>query len=419
MARLVIEGPNTISGELTVQGAKNSVLPILAATLLCETQSVIHNCPALSDVETAARILESLGAFVTRDNGTVAVDAASVGSYAIPDKLMREMRSSIMFLGAIISRCGRASVSLPGGCELGPRPIDLHLRALEQLGVTIRNEHGYIECCADRGLTGANIMLAFPSVGATENIMLAACRAKGNTVIFNAAMEPEIVDLADFLIACGARIYHAGEATIYIEGVDKLYGCEHSIIPDRIAAATYLTAAAMTKGSIYVKGIKERPINAVLESLKEAGCRIAASHDGVYLECKTRPERIKRVRTQPFPGFPTDAQAIIMAMTSISNGTSMFIENIFDNRYKHAFELCRMGARINVEGRVAIVEGVESLYGASVEACDLRGGAAMVLAGIAAYGTTEITSIGHIDRGYENIEGIFSSLGARIKRILD
>ena len=417
MARLMIEGGRPLAGELSVQGAKNSALPVLAATILCGSPSVIHNCPGLSDVGASCRILEYLGCTVRREKDVVSVNPDGVCRHDVPEDLMREMRSSIVFLGAICARVGRARISFPGGCELGPRPIDLHLAALHQLGVEIAEDHGWLDCTCPHGLHGATVALSFPSVGATENILLAAVLAEGETVVVNAAREPEISDLAGYLNCCGARVSGAGESIIHIQGVSALRGCEYTVIPDRIVAATMMAAAAITGGNIMLRRVNIAHLSPVFPVFAEAGCEIAAGQDTVSIRRPGLLGPVRCVRTMPYPGFPTDAQAPAMAMATVAAGTSMFIENIFESRYKHAAELVRMGARIKVEGRVAVVEGVPSLYGASVEATDLRGGAAMVVAGLAAEGTTEIRGLHHIDRGYERLEENLRRLGADIRRV--
>lgn len=417
MNRFVVEGGQKLSGEIEVHGAKNSSLPILAATLLGNDMNIIHNCPRLSDVDAAVRILEYLGCKVERTGNTLAVDARTITRYDIPENLMREMRSSIVFLGAIISRMGRAKLSTPGGCELGPRPIDLHLDALQKLGVTIDDQHGYLNCRVDQKLRGTKLSLILPSVGATENIILTSVMAEGTTVINNAAQEPEIVDLAQFLNSRGARISGAGKSTIVVEGVPSLHAVEHAVIPDRIVAATYLCCGAVTGGELLVRKTSPGDLESILPVFEEMGMQLKRYSDSIYLKSSGRLKRVKNIRTMPHPGFPTDAQAPLMAVLSFAQGTSMFVENIFENRYKHVGELVRMGADIKVEGRVAVVNGVDRLLGAVVHSTDLRGGAALVVAGLGAQGTTEIHDIHHIDRGYEEIEQSLCCLGANIKRM--
>lgn len=420
MDKIIINGNHRLNGEITVQGAKNSVLPILVATLLVNGVSVIHNCPILSDVEATIKILRYLGCIVTRDGHTVTVDSTNVNRNDVPDNLMREMRSSIVFLGGILGRMGKAVLSTPGGCEIGLRPIDLHLSSMEQFGATVTTENGFLVCSAEeKGLTGTRITLSFPSVGATENTILAAVLAKGTTIITNAAREPEISDLADYLNRCGARIHGAGDSTITIEGVSRLYSTEHTVIPDRIVASTYMIACAMTSGKICLRDIIPAHIGPTIQPLREAGCDVTVSGRWVCLSAPPKLKRIRMIRTMPYPGFPTDVQAQMMALTTVCEGTSVIVENIFESRFKHIGELLRFGARINVEGRMAVIEGVKHLNGATVRATDLRGGSAMILAGLNAYGATEITEIHHIDRGYEQPEKVLSDLGADIKRVKD
>lgn len=416
MQRLVIQGGHRLEGNLAVHGAKNSALPLLAATILGKSESVLHNCPKLSDVDAACRILSYLGCKCKREENTVVVDTAGLTHFEVPDGLMREMRSSIVFLGAILGRLGRCRLSFPGGCELGPRPIDIHLTSLRQMGVVIREEHGYLDCAVDKRLRGAKLALSFPSVGATENIMLAAVTARGETEITNAAREPEIVDLANFLIACGAKIQGAGEGTIRIQGVESLRGCEHRVIPDRIVTATYLCCAAITGGELTLEQACAQDVEAILPILEQMGCTIHTFGTSVYIHASKPLRAVKTIRTMPYPGFPTDAQALLMAVSTRCKGTTLFVENIFDNRFKHVGELVRLGADIKTEGRVAIVQGVERLWGATVETTDLRGGAALVVAGLCVEGITTVGNIRHIDRGYESIETCLNAVGARIRR---
>ena len=418
MNKIIVCGGKKLNGEISVQGAKNSVLPILVATLLVNGVSVIHNCPYLSDVDATIRILRYLGCTVSRDGHTVTVDSSTMCRQDVPDNLMREMRSSIVFLGGIIGRMGKAVLSTPGGCEIGLRPIDLHLSAMEQFGANVTTENGFIVCSAEeKGLCGTRIVLAFPSVGATENIILASTLAKGTTVISNAAREPEISDLADFLNRCGAKIYGAGDGTIIVEGVSRLHSAEHTIIPDRIVAATYMIATAMTGGRVTLNDVIPSHLGPIIQPLRETGCAVFVKGRNVTVSSKKQLKRIKMIRTMPHPGFPTDVQAQMMALTTIADGTSVFIENIFESRFKHIGELLRFGAKIHAEGRMAVVEGVKSLSGANVKATDLRGGSAMILAGLSANGITEISQIHHIDRGYEEPEKVLQFLGADIKRV--
>lgn len=417
MEKLLITGGVPLVGELPVHGAKNSSLPLLAATVLIGGKTVLHNCPDLTDVDAACKILSYLGCRIRRSGSSVEVDATNVSRSDVPDDLMREMRSSIVFLGAIATRMRAAQISFPGGCELGPRPIDLHLMGLRQLGLQIKEEYGMLDCKLDsKRFVGTRISFSFPSVGATENIMIAAATAIGQTVISNAAQEPEIISLAEFLNLCGAKIYGAGKSTIVIDGVPELHEAEYRVIPDRIVAVTYLCAAAATGGELLLTDVLPEQFDSVLPVFDQFGCKLKTSDHSVYLKAPLRLKAAKTIRTMPYPGFPTDAQAPVMTVTALAAGTTMFVENVFENRYKHVGELVRMGANIKVEGKVAVVEGVRSLYGASVEATDLRGGAALVVAGLAASGVTTITNLFHIDRGYEKLEANLISLGARIHR---
>ena len=417
MEKLKITGGVPLVGELAVQGAKNSALPLLAAAVLVKGKTVLHNCPDLTDVDAACKILSYLGCRVHREGGTVEVDASRVNRYDVPDDLMREMRSSIVFLGAISARMHAAQISFPGGCELGPRPIDLHLLGLRQLGLHIKEEYGLLDCELNgKRFVGSRISFSFPSVGATENIMIAAATALGQTVISNAAQEPEIIALAEFLNQCGAKIYGAGKSTIVIEGVPVLTETEYRVIPDRIVAVTYLCAAAATGGEILLTDVFTDQLDSVFPVLDQMGCKLRISDRSVYLKAPLRLKAAKTIRTMPYPGFPTDAQAPVMAVTTLASGTTIFVENVFESRYKHVGELVRMGANNQGQGKVAVVEGVRSLYGASVESTDLRGGAALVVAGLAASGVTTIGSLNHIDRGYEKIEENLVKLGGRIYR---
>ncbi|MBQ8725384.1 MAG: UDP-N-acetylglucosamine 1-carboxyvinyltransferase [Oscillospiraceae bacterium] len=417
MQKLVIKGGNALWGEMLLRGAKNSALPLLAASLLCSGETVLENCPRLTDVFAACRILTHTGCRCNADDHTITIHADSIVRSEIPEALMQEMRSSIVFLGALLGRTGACQVYYPGGCELGPRPIDMHLDALSKMGVRIHRCDGRLDCTAPCGLKGARIHLRFPSVGATENIILAAALAKGETVLTNAAREPEICDLAEYLRKCGACIRGDGESTIRIKGVKKLRGCVHRIMPDRIAGLTYLTAGAATGGTIRLLGTKGAEMENVLPVLEQAGCLIDRAEDSVYLHAPKRLKGCVRLRTMPHPGFPTDIQAVIMAAMTLADGVSVFEENIFENRYRHVDGLVQMGADICVSGRTAVVSGVRELCGAHVAATDLRGGAAMVIAGLAASGTTEIRQINHIDRGYEEMEEVLKGAGADIARI--
>ena len=417
MQKLKILGGNKLTGEVFAHGAKNSALPILAASLIIDGESVIHNCPDLSDVRASIKILTNLGCKVKREGNTVIVNASDVSCHEIPEDLMREMRSSIVFLGAIASRCKCATLSNPGGCEIGPRPIDIHLSSLRELGLDIYEEHGLINATAQNGLKGTVIYIPIPSVGATENIMIAAAKAEGTTKIINAAREPEIIDLANFLISAGAKIYGAGSSDITIKGVKKLNSCEHTVIPDRILIATYLSAVAITGGNAIIHNTRQEHLKAIISEYQRMGCQISFSDNSLKIISPKKLKRLKTVRTQYYPGFPTDAGPTLLATSVKADGTSMFVENIFENRFKFSGELVRLGADVKVEGRTALVEGVNKLTGAYVKCTDLRGGAALMVAAFAADGITELEEIHHIDRGYETPEINFKNLGANIKRI--
>ena len=416
MSRLVINGGRPLCGVVRIQGAKNSVLPILAASLLADEPCVISNCPHISDADTAVEILEALGARAERYSDRVETDASNAFKCVIPDGLMRKMRSSIVFLGAIVSKCGRARVSFPGGCDIGCRPIDLHISSLEKMNISVLGKNGFLECRTDV-IKGAEINLSFPSVGATENIMLAACKAKGDTVIENAAREPEIVDLQNFINAMGGDVRGAGTSRIEICGVEKLHGVNYQIIPDRIVAATYLCAVAASRGCALLKNVRPNDLSSVISLLRDAGCDISAYDDSISIDCeKIKSIRgVDSVRTMPYPGFPTDAGSPFVALMTLAKGSTVFVETVFENRFKYVGELLRMGADIKTEGRVAVIDGVEKLFGTSVEAHDLRGGAALCVAAVAAEGTTEIDRAEYILRGYEHIEKDLRDLGADIE----
>lgn len=411
---MLIDGPSRLMGELEVQGAKNSTLPLLAGALLCRGQTVLHNCPELSDVDAAVKILEHLGCRCRREGHDLTIDNG-VTCHEIPEELMRRMRSSIVFLGAMISRCGEARLCAPGGCELGPRPIDLHISSLKRLGVQVKESGGWLHCTAPGGINGAYVSLSFPSVGATENLILAAVCGSGTTIIANAAREPEISDLCEYLNRCGGRIYGAGESCIIIDGVKELYGAEHRVMPDRIAAVTYMAAAAVTGGNVTLRDVDNTHILPMLTPFEESGCRVRQLGGCLDILAPRRLSAVRHIRTMPYPGFPTDAQPVVMAMAAVGDGTSVFVENIFENRYRHSEGLSRMGARVKVEGKVAVVEGVPELTGATVEAMDLRGGAALIVAGLCAQGSTKVRGMEYVERGYEKIGEHLSELGAKIK----
>ncbi len=417
MELFLVEGGKPLTGSLTVQGAKNSVLPLLAAALLAGGCCELENAPQLSDVQGALDILHFLGAKWRRQEGCLLVDTACANGYRIPEELMHRMRSSIVFLGALLGRQGRAELSLPGGCDLGPRPIDLHLEGLRRLGVAVQECQGRLVCTAPQGLRGSRVTLAFPSVGATENILLAACTAKGETVITNAAQEPEIVDLAGFLNAMGGKITGAGKSTVRVEGVKKLHLARWRVMPDRIAAATWLAMVCASRGRICLKEFPAHLLQGVYPVLEEMGAKLRLEEKQVYLVQEGRSRRVKQLRTMPYPGFPTDAQSVFLAALTTARGASLIVENIFTDRFRPVGELLRMGADVRVEGRAALVHGVKQLYAAPVEAADLRGGAALVTAGLMAKGTTVIHGVHHIDRGYEHLEDTLTKLGASVRRV--
>lgn len=410
-----IRGGNALSGSVRVQGAKNAVLPIMAASLVSGGVSRLENCPDLLDVAASTEILEYLGCTVAREGDGIWIDSTRMSDNHIPHELMLKMRSSVMYMGAILARTGEVRLSTPGGCELGSRPIDLHLKALRELGATVTESGGEVWCRAD-GLRGGHINLDFPSVGATENIMLAACAARGETVITNAAREPEIVDLQEFLRKKGAEITGAGSSVIHIGGFSPQEYVEHRVISDRIAAATYLCAAAAAGGELTVESVAPAHFETVLAALRDMGCTVVCGQDSVCLRRRERLKAGRPVITRPYPGFPTDAQALLMAACLKAEGTSVFVENIFESRYRHVDELRRLGADIRTEGRVAMVSGVDRLRGAPVTASDLRGGAALIIAALSADGETRIHDPGHVERGYDDIAAVLRSAGAAIDR---
>ena len=411
-----VRGGNRLSGRLRVQGAKNSVLPIMAASILAPCETELTNCPALSDVRASVHILRHLGCAVERDGDTIHIDSRPLCRCGVPHELMREMRSSVIFLGAILARCGCAELSQPGGCELGPRPIDMHLEALRSLGAEVSETGCSVVCRAEHGLRGGEIHLRFPSVGATENAMLAACAAAGETVILGAAREPEIVDLQAYLRAMGAEIEGAGTRRIQIRGFQPVKRIGHRIISDRIAAATLLSACAAAGGEIELFGVESGHLRPVTQVLREMGCLLLEKPHSILLASDGSLTAPAPVETGPYPGFPTDAQPILMAASLRARGTSVFVENIFSGRFRHVEELCRFGAQIRTEGRMAVVTGVKSLTGCPVTATDLRGGASLVLAGLCAEGETQVYDSGHIERGYEELDGQLRLLGADVEK---
>lgn len=415
MEQFRINGGVKLTGEYELMGAKNAVLPILAATIVTGNECKIKSCPDLSDVQTMFTILRELGCKITEDTDGVVVNTEPIDSYTIPEHLMREMRSSVFLMGPMIARCGKVTLSYPGGCEIGLRPIDIHLSALKQLGVTIREAHGFMECTADK-LIGDRVLLDFPSVGATENVMLAATAAEGETRIINPAKEPEIIDLQRFLIACGAEVSGAGTDEIIVHGKKSYHQVEHRVIPDRIEGGTVLSAAAITGGNVILRNAVPEHMSMTLSKLKEAGCRIREGKDTVELYSPSKLKAVETVKTLPYPGFPTDMQSQFLTLMTVAQGTSVITENIFESRFKHVEELRKMGARIKVDGRTAVISGVGNLMGARVVAKDLRGGASLVIAGLGAQGETIVENICYIDRGYDKFEKALSKIGADIKR---
>lgn len=419
MSNLIITGGSRLCGILEVPGAKNSVLPVLAATLLNKGISILENCPELDDVITMLEILEALGCVITRKGSRIEIDASAINAFCIPEVLAKRMRSSIVILGSLLARCGEVEVSYPGGCEIGMRPIDMHLSALEQMGTEVETlSNGILRCRAAK-LVGCEILLAFPSVGATENVMLAACLAEGETVIRNAAKEPEIEDLQVFLQKMGINVSGAGTGVIRIQGKPEIKAEPvHRIIPDRIVAGTYLAAAAAAGGSLVVTGIEYDHIGSTLYCLKRCGCKIKSYLGGVVsLESTGKLKGIDLVRTSPYPGFPTDMQPQLVSLMTGCQGTSVMVETVFENRFKYTDQLVKMGADIDIQGRTAIIRGVEKLKGTAVEARDLRGGAALVLAGLVAEGQTTVSGVCYIDRGYERMENVLAGIGAVIHRV--
>jgi len=418
LEKLIVKGGNRLVGAVKTSGAKNAVLPIIAASILGTTPSHLDEVPMLEDVHTISEVLKCLGLSVecSPEKNVLDIDSTEITSYEAPYELVRTMRASFLVMGPLLARIGKARISMPGGCAIGARPIDIHLKGFEALGVKIEQGHGYIEASAPEGLKGTSIYFDFPSVGATENIMMAASLAEGTTILENAAEEPEIVDLANYLNKMGAKIRGAGTDTIRIEGVEKLHGADYTIIPDRIEAGTYMIAAAMTGGDIVVENVLPEHQKPLIAKLREAGAVVEEDIDKVRVIGKN-PLKAVSIKTLPYPGFPTDMQAQMMAMMVIAEGRSKVTETVFENRFMHVVELNRMGAQISTEGRSAVIDGPCKLTGCDVRATDLRAGAAMILAGLVAEGTTRIGDLHHIDRGYENIVAKLKNLGADIERV--
>ena len=415
MEKLFIQGGRKLSGTVKISGAKNAVLPVIAASLLASTPSVIEEIPDLDDVKTITEVLQYLGLHTRREPGSLFVDSTGIKSCEASYELVRKMRASFLVMGPLLSRFQEARISQPGGCAIGSRPIDLHLKGFEALGAEIIQGHGFIEARAPKGLRGAKIYLDFPSVGATENIMMAASLAQGQTIIENAAQEPEIVDLANYLNSMGANVRGAGTNSIRIEGVKNLTGTTYAVIPDRIEAGTFMVAAAITGGDVLLKNVLYEHLKPLVAKLKEAGVKIEQDVDQIRVVADG-PLRAVDIKTLPYPVFPTDMQAQFMSLMAVAEGSSVISETVFENRFMHVDELKRMGASIRVDGRIAMLDGVKKLTGCPVTATDLRAGAALVLAGLAAEGQTEIGSVYHIDRGYDRIVDKLRGLGAEISR---
>lgn len=412
MSSYIIEGGHKLEGTVKISGSKNSALPIIAATILNSGKTTLYNVPNIQDTQMMYKILETLGAKIEKKNGKIKIDTSKIEKFEIPPELMHKMRSSVILAGALIGRYQKATFSYPGGCDIGSRPIDLHLKSFEKLGIQVNQNHGNIECNAEK-IKGEKIDLDFPSVGATENAILASILAEGTTIITNAAREPEIIDLQNFLNKMGAKIVGAGTDEIQIEGVKKLKDISYNIMPDRIETGSFLCFAAATKGNIILENANATHITPIISKLEEAECKIETSKNKIKI---IAPKKLKAIdiKTMPYPGFPTDMQSVFASMLTIAKGTSIIVENIFENRYKYTQELNKMGAKITVEGKSAIIRGTRKLYGADVKATDLRGGAALVLAGLIAKGKTQVDDIEYILRGYEKLDYKLQNLGANI-----
>lgn len=417
MGKFLVENCGPLHGEVEISGSKNAVLPIMAAALLAEGRCEINDVPALRDVEVMCRLLQSMGSVVTEDydNNTITIETDNIVAEEVPYELVKRMRASFFVMGPLLAKTGRAKIAQPGGCAIGERPIGLHLKGLRILGAQITEGHGYVEATADK-LTGGKIYLDFPSVGATENIMMAATLAQGITVIENAAEEPEIVDLANFLNKMGAKIKGAGTDTIKIEGVERLHGTRHTVIPDRIETGTFMVAAAITRGDILIKNVVPDHVKPVIAKLIECGVVIEDTDEGMRVRGDVNPLISTDIKTLPYPGFPTDMQSLFMALLTTTDGSSVVIETVFENRFMHIGELNRMGANVKIDGKSALIPGQRMLQGAQVISTDLRAGAALVLAGLTADGVTEVSEIYHIDRGYEKFKEKLNGLGAKVSR---
>ncbi len=415
MDKLLIEGGVRLAGETAISGAKNAALPILCAALLTREPVTFTNVPQLNDIDTLLKLLGQMGVKVSRDNAAVTLDASAIDNPVAPYEMVKTMRASILVLGPLVARCGEARVSLPGGCAIGARPVDQHIKGLQAMGAQVTVEHGYVHAVVPR-LRGARLFTDMVTVTGTENLMMAACLADGETVIENAAREPEVVDLANCLVAMGARISGAGTDVIRIRGVERLNGTTHRIMPDRIETGTYLCAAAATGGEIRLTRTSTAYLDAVVDKLMDAGCDVVAERDAIRLKAPVRLTAVN-IRTSPYPAFPTDMQAQFMAINAVASGAAMIRETIFENRFMHAVELQRLGADIRIDGNTAVVQGVERLQGATVMATDLRASASLVIAGLVAEGETVIERIYHLDRGYERLEEKLAALGARVRRV--
>ena len=415
---IVVQGNDTLHGEVAVSGAKNSALKLIAASLLGQGSTCIHNVPLISDIEVMCEVMRRLGARISRDGHTLTVDTSCVDKCETPYELVSKMRASISVLGPLIGRFGRARVAMPGGCQIGARKIDIHIAALQSLGVELVNDHGFLEASTPHGLKGADVVLDFPSVGATENLLMASVVAEGTTLIENAAREPEIVDLANMLVEMGARITGAGTSVIEVEGVplEDMHPCEHTTVGDRIEAGTFLVGGALTGGPLTVSGVDPSYLRVALMKLRAMGCEVETEEDSITVR-RSEPLMATDIQTLPHPGFPTDLQAQFMLLASYADGTSVITENVFENRFMFAAELMRMGADISIDDHHALVRGVTRLQGADVSATDLRAGGALVLAGVCAEGETRVHNIHHIDRGYEDYVGKLSRLGADVARM--
>ena len=415
MDKLLIEGGARLTGEVAISGAKNAALPILCAALLTAEPVTFTNVPRLNDIDTLLELLGQMGVKIAREGNTVTLDAAGLNNPVAPYEMVKTMRASILVLGPLVARCGEARVSLPGGCAIGARPVDQHIKGLQAMGAEVRVEHGYVHATVPR-LKGARLFTDMVTVTGTENLMMAAALADGETVIENAAREPEVVDLANCLVAMGAQISGAGSDVIRIRGVERLHGATHRIMPDRIETGTYLCAAAVTGGSVRLTGTSTSYLDAVIDKLMDAGCEVVSERDAIRLSAPARLNAVS-LRTSPYPAFPTDMQAQFMAINCVANGVAMIRETIFENRFMHAVELQRLGADIRIDGNTAVVQGVAKLEGATVMATDLRASASLVVAGLVAEGETTIERIYHLDRGYERLEEKLAALGAKVRRL--